>query len=316
MITCKSPRKVLKLAHELAQQFLPDYGSKFSRQDFTRPQLFACLVVREHQKKSYRGVEALLEDAPEWRADIGLARTPDHNTLCRAFGEWVKPGLIKGMLDQTAEWARQRGMLRGGRRKPLSIDSSMFESHHVSRHFEKRCRQTELKRSKKQREKHANTRRRQVVRRLPKLSLAVASSCHLILAARATTGAGSDHPHFETVLFDARHRANVKCVVADAGYDSERNHCVARDEMGVRSIIPPSVGRPTSKRPSTRHRRNMYHRFKRNADKTTYGQRWQSETVNSMLKRNLGSALRALTSRRRSYELLLRAVTHNLMLLC
>jgi transposase len=59
----------------------------------------------------------------------------------------------------------------------------------------------------------------------------------------------------------------------------------------------------------------MHHRFKRKADKKYYGQRWQSETVNSMIKRNLGSALRARTVRGRSMELLLRVVTHNVMIL-
>jgi hypothetical protein len=59
----------------------------------------------------------------------------------------------------------------------------------------------------------------------------------------------------------------------------------------------------------------MRQRFDRGADKATYGQRWQVETVNSMIKRNLGSALRARTARRRSRELLLRCITHNIMVL-
>ena len=46
-----------------------------------------------------------------------------------------------------------------------------------------------------------------------------------------------------------------------------------------------------------------------------YGQRWQIETVISMIKRNLGSALRARTTIRRRHELLLRVLTHNVMLL-
>ena len=89
----------MRWAFELARRFLPDYSSASSRHDFTQPQLFACLVVREHQKKSYRGVQALIEDCPQWRADIGLSRTPDHNTLCRAFHELVKPKLVNRMLD-------------------------------------------------------------------------------------------------------------------------------------------------------------------------------------------------------------------------
>lgn len=161
-----------------------------------------------------------------------------------------------------------------------------------------------------------NRRRGRTVRRLPKLSLAVASACHLILAARATTGAGGDQPFFEPLLLDAFSRATVKVAVADAGYDSEANHCIARQDLGVRSIIPPDSGRPSPKPPATRHRRNMRRRFARKADRKHYGQRWQVETVNSMIKRNLGSALRAKTATGRSMELLLRVVTHNIMVRC
>ncbi len=164
--------------------------------------------------------------------------------------------------------------------------------------------------------KSAGDRRRaRTVKRLPKLSIAVASACHLILAARATTGMGSDHPHFEPLLFDAWRRADVKVVAADAGYDSEANHRIGRLDMGVRTIIPPDIGRPSDKPPATPFRRLMRQRIDREADKATYGQRWQVETVNSMIKRNLGSALRARTARRRSRELLLRCITHNIMVL-
>ena len=161
-----------------------------------------------------------------------------------------------------------------------------------------------------------NRRRSRTVKRLPKLSLAVATACHLILAARATTGAGGDQRFFEPLLLDAYTRVRVKLAVADAGYDSEANHCIARQDLGIRSIIPPTVGRPSVKPPTTRHRRNMRWRFARKADKKHYGKRWQVETVNSMIKRNLGSALRAKTAKRRSMELLLRVVTHNIMIVC
>jgi transposase len=59
----------------------------------------------------------------------------------------------------------------------------------------------------------------------------------------------------------------------------------------------------------------MYHRFKRKADARAYGQRWQAETANSMIKRNLGSAMRARSAVGRRHELLLRVLTHNIMLL-
>ena len=109
----------------------------------------------------------------------------------------------------------------------------------------------------------------------------------------------------------------VRCVVADCGYDSERNQRIATLDMGVRAIIPPRAGRPTLTGPPPDQplRRRMYRRFACRRDAALYGQRWQSETVNSMIKRNLGSALRARTAVHRRHELLLRVLTHNIMLL-
>jgi hypothetical protein len=107
METCKSPRKVLNAAYALATACLKEHTSKFSRKDFTGPQLFACLVLREHQKKSYRGVVALLKDCPDWCADIGLKKVPNHNTLCRAHRTLVKPGVVEEMLDVSVRAARK-----------------------------------------------------------------------------------------------------------------------------------------------------------------------------------------------------------------
>jgi hypothetical protein len=156
------------------------------------------------------------------------------------------------------------------------------------------------------------------VRRLPKLSLACDSATHLVLSATASTGAGGDQPYFDDLLYHAWRRCrSVRCVVADAGYDSEDNHRIAQLDLRVRSIIPPRAGRPTSKPPPPGQplRRAMHRRFACKLDQALYGQRWQSETVNSMIKRNLGSALRARTTIHRRHELLLRVLTHNIMLL-
>ena len=161
-----------------------------------------------------------------------------------------------------------------------------------------------------------NASRSRRVSALPKLSVAVAAACHVILAATVRTGNGSDAPDFDELLYRSWRRADVRVVVADAGYDSEMNHRVAREDMGVRSVIPPGIGRPTGKLPSGRWRRHMAKRFARKADEKQYAQRSQSETVHSMVKRNQGSALRSRTPQRRKQEMLLRVLTHNIMLAC
>jgi hypothetical protein len=204
----------------------------------------------------------------------------------------------------------------------------MFESHHVSRHFEKRCKQSarqarkkppqadaqQRQAQKKAAQLEANRRRAIVVKRLPKLSLAVHAASHLILAARATTGMGADHAHFVPLLSRAKARMSLAAALADAGYDSEANHQISREVMGVRSLIPATIGRPGVAGPTGHYRRLMRRRLRHGPDKKLYGKRWQVETVNSMIKRNMGSACRSRTPWGRKKDMLLRAITHNLMI--
>jgi len=320
METCKSPWKVLREAWRLASRVWPSYGHRFSRHDFTLAQLFACLVVREMMKLSYRKTEALLRDSPHWLREIQMSRAPDHNTLWRAFDVLVQTRKVNRMLDLLARLFEGDRLLRLGI-KPLTIDSTCYEQRHRSRHYDRICRRIGLgegakydKRPEKPTPEEVNRARSQKLRRMPKLALAVAAGCHLILAAKVRTGNGSDAPDFAPLLYHAWKRAKVKVAVADAGYDSERNHRAARLDMSVRSIMPPKIGRPTSKAPSGRFRNLMRQRFARKADRRHYGQRAQSETVNSMMKRNLGDALRSRLPERREKEMLLRSLTHNLML--
>jgi hypothetical protein len=312
---------VLGTAYHLACRLLPEHSCKFSRHDFTLAQLFACLVVREFFGLSYRRTETLLADSPQWLADIGLAKAPDHNTLWRAFESLLATRRCNRMLDVLAELFAKAKLLTL-RRRPLAIDSTCFERRHRSGHYDRRCRRMALKplddaaKHPGKWGKTVNEARSRSLRRMPKLAIAVDSGCHLILSAKVRIGNGSDAPDFDDLLFHAWRRATVAVVVADAGYDSEANHRIARQDMGVRSIIPPGIGRPTSKPPTGRWRRHMVRRFARKADQKQYGQRAQSETTHSMIKRNQSSALRSRKPENQKKEMMLRVLTHNIMLLC
>jgi len=143
MVTCKSPVAIMRAAHALGQQLFDEHAHRFSRKDFTLAQLFACLALREHQKKSYRGVEALLVDCSDLRGAVGLARAPDHNTIWRAFEHLVRPGKVNRALDLMVADAKAKGLdVRGDAAKPAVLDSTHFESRHVSRHYERRKEQS------------------------------------------------------------------------------------------------------------------------------------------------------------------------------
>jgi hypothetical protein len=88
----KSPRRVAREALAVARQALPDYTCPTSRKDYTQAQLFAVLALRTFLKTDYRGVVAFLEDFPELRADLGLAKVPHYSTLCYAERRLLQKG--------------------------------------------------------------------------------------------------------------------------------------------------------------------------------------------------------------------------------
>jgi hypothetical protein len=47
----------------------------------------------------------------------------------------------------------------------------------------------------------------------------------------------------------------ISTALADAGFDSEASHRYAREQRGVRSVMPAERGRPSSKPPTGRYRR-------------------------------------------------------------
>ena len=88
----KSPRAVAREALRLAQEALPAYSSKFSRQDFTQHQLIALLALKTFFKTDYRGLARMLADFAELRSDLGLDEVPHYSTLCYAAGRLLKKG--------------------------------------------------------------------------------------------------------------------------------------------------------------------------------------------------------------------------------
>ena len=88
----KSPRRLAREALRVAREALPAYSCATSRKDFTQHQLFAALALKAFLKTDYRGAVAFLEDFPELRRDLGLAKVPHYSTLCYAEQRLLKKG--------------------------------------------------------------------------------------------------------------------------------------------------------------------------------------------------------------------------------
>ena len=295
----KSPRRVLQVAYDAARQAVPAHRHRFSPKKFTQPQLLACLVLKEFLRLDYRGLAAHLADHGELTRLLALKAIPHYTTLQKAAARLLRAAPARALFDAVLDRALRAKVRR--RRVPLAaVDGTGMETRHTSRYYVKR-------RSRTGSETQETT-----YSKYPKVVLVTDCQSHLVLAAVPGRGPGSDLQQFEAAIKDAAGRARIGTLLGDADYDAEWVHEQARETYGIRTIIPPERGRPSEKPPAGRWRRWMRQQFSRL--KAKYGQRWQTETVNSMIKRRLGSALRARTYWSQCREIILRVITHNVMI--
>ena len=80
----KSALCVAREALAVGRAALPAYGSRFSRRDYTQPQLFALLVLKQFLRVDYRGVVVLLAEWRDLRDALGLRKVPHYSTLAHA----------------------------------------------------------------------------------------------------------------------------------------------------------------------------------------------------------------------------------------
>lgn len=301
MKTSKRPKLVLLEALAVAEASLPLYSHRFSPKTFTLHQLFACLVLKDFYDLPYRGVVGLLADSDSLAKAIGLVKVPHFTTLQKAADRLLVLGSFRKLLSATVQRARRAKIVRRGRVRLAAVDTSGFESQHTSRYYARRRKMTG---------KHGR-KCRVAYHRYPKLGLVCDTLSHFILAARASQGPQPDFGDFEPLVVEAQARVGLGTILADAGFDSEANHQLARDDLGIQSLIPASQGRPAQGEPAGRYRKQR----KRHGDESRYGQRGQVETVNSMIQRLSGEVVNARHYWRRCRLLLLKTLTHNIRIL-
>jgi hypothetical protein len=294
----KSPRRVLQTALLIGELSLPRYAHRCSPKKFTQPQLFACLVLKEFLQLDYRKLAAVLVDCPDLCGTISLDVVPHFTTFQKAAQRLLVASQARRLLDRTVHLAQATGRLKS-RVAMAAGDGSGWESHHVSHYYVNR------------RASCSKYWQKTTYARFPKAGILCDCASHLILAIVPARGPGPDIKHFRALLDQGLRRVPIDTAAFDAGYDAEHAHRYAREEHGVRTLIPATIGRPTKKRLKGHWRQQMRSRL----HLTRYGQRWQVETVNSMLKRLQGSALRAREYWTQCRETLLRAITHNVMIL-
>jgi len=159
----------------------------------------------------------------------------------------------------------------------VGIDASGFDRSHASKHYTKRTKLT--------------------VRQL-KVTLLVDTRANAILDLHVTTTRKHDGKIVRSLI--ERNPESVDVLLGDKGYDDQRIGRLARH---------PEV-RPLSKH----HEFTSLHRaWNARLDADLYGQRNQSETVNSTLKRKYGAFVRSRHWWKQFRELAIACLTHNVV---
>ena len=216
MVTSKSPRRVLQYGYLIGLLAFRPYSCLCSRKDFTQPQLFACLVLKEFLQLDYRKASSLLHDAPDLAAVIELEKIPHFTTLQKAAGRLLAFRPARRLLDKTILLAKWQGKLPHS--VPLAaLDGTGLESRHASSYYVKR---------------RANTGKywqRTTYHRFPKAGIVCDCSSHLILAVVPSRGPGPDITHFRAALDQALSRVRIGTLAADAGYDAVEEKVIPLD---------------------------------------------------------------------------------------
>lgn len=253
-----------RVAMQVATAALPTYRTRFSKHQFTQPQLLAILCLMRYEDWTFREAEVRLREHGELRAALQLSRVPDYTTVYR-FLRRLPDDTIENVLGESVRRLR-RSSRRGRRRAAVAVDGTGLLPHGVSTYFIRRVEQ----------ESGGKTRYRHFL----KWIVVADVDRQIVLAQRARQGPSNDAPTLPGLLETAGRSIPIGLVLADAEFDSEANHRHIR-ATGAVSVIP------ARRRgvPNGEIRNLMYRKFPRKL----YAPRAKIETVFSVIKRKLSA---------------------------
>jgi hypothetical protein len=258
--------KVVRIACHLTQQALPKYSHPKSPHHFTLPQLAACVLLMFYLDLSYRDMEEWLLASDQVCQALELPRIPDHTTLQRTYQKLRMLDFEK-MKNQMLD---ENGVDEDG----IASDSAGFSPGQASLYYQ--------------------TRTGRIYQRWAKGVYAVGMASQFILALRSGWGPGSDVAYLSGLRRDSRRYGHYEgkrkawVMMADSGFDGQ----TVQDD----DLIPPVRRGGNLLNPERKARADLVSQARLDG---LFGQRWKTETVNSVIKRKFGDTIR---SRKRSLQ--------------
>ncbi len=278
-----------RVALQVATAVLPPYRSRFSKHQFSQPQLLAVLCLMRYEDWTFRETEVRLREHRELRRALRLQSVPDYTTLYR-FLKRLDEQKINQALGKAARRLGAVGHRRG--RDRVAVDATGLAQGAVSTFLVRRM--------------YHHTKQPLPWRHWLKWLVAVDVDRQLLLAQAARTGPWNDCANLPLLVEAANQVAPIGLVLAYAEFDSERTHTYIRQQLGARSIIPAKRGKKTWRIQGVRAE------MRRAFPRRPYARRALVETVFSTIKRKLSARAPGRTLFMQLRQALLLGLAYNL----
>ena len=279
-----------RIALQVSRAVLPRYRSRFSKHQFTQPQLLAILCLMRYEDWTFREAEVRLGEHRELRQSLGLTSVPDFTTLYR-FLQRLDDPIIDRAVGETVR--RLRGSLRRGRKRArVAVDATGLAQGAVSTFFVRRM--------------HHHGQKPLPWRHWLKWVIVADLDHKFLLSQIARRGPWNDCANLPAVIETASQQTRIGLVLADAEFDSERNHTYIRKKLGAHSVIPAKRGKKTWRV------RGVRAEMRRAFPTRLYRQRSLIESVFSSVKRKLSARAPGRSLRMQMRQALLLGLSFNL----
>ena len=276
-----------RLALEVSEAVLPRQRTKFSKRQLTQPQLLAVLCLMRYEDWTFREAEVRLSEHAELRSALQLTSVPDYTTIYR-FLTRLREEDVGRVLHEIVR--RMPG--RWESPATVAVDATGLAQGAVSTFFVRRM--------------YHHTQQPLPWRHWLKWLAVVDVDRQIILAQSARQAPWNDCANLPSLVAEAHQHTPVGCVLADAEFDSERNHTFCRQQLKAHSIIPAKRGKKTWNIHGVRAQ------MRENFPRDQYTQRSLIETVFSVAKRKLSCRAPGRTVATQVRQALLLGVTYNL----
>jgi hypothetical protein len=296
----KKETKLIKFAKRVIRIIkrarTPFRNSKFSNHIYNNHVHLVFLALRALSGMSYQGFIDWIENFDQLLIVLRIKQFP-HFTTLQKFAARTPRRYLDLLIVISTKGPEIRALITG-------IDSTGFSLTNASHYYT-----TVLTRNVRI-GSNGQPRKKRRMKRYLKPTFIGETRTQMILMVKIRRGPDNDSKDFIPAYkkLSSLDNRKIKRTVGDKGYDDEKNHRFSREELGAYSIIPARKNKFPDYRTRGKYRREMRAGY----SEIDYHQRSKMETITSVIKRRMGSSIRARLCRCQNREILFRVFAYNI----